>query len=102
MLRGAERWPLSTSPEWWTAFFTGAGALSPFILGMGWWMFRIDRAISRIAHLGETLEEFKRESILDRGTIWNRINDQDVRLGAHGERLSSLEAKVDGRPPRGR
>ena len=92
---------MSASPEWWTAFFAGAGALTPFILGLGWWMFRIDRAISRIAHLGETLEQFKRENISDRGTIWNRINEHEMRLGAHGERLSALEAKVDLRP-RGR
>jgi len=94
--------PLLTNPEWWMAFFAGVGAISPFILGFGWWMFRIDRAIGRVAQLGHTLDEFKRESIVDRDTIWNRINDHEMRLGSHGERLSAAEAKLEFRPPRGR
>lgn len=81
-----------------------SGAVLALASGFAVWMFRIDRAVVRIAHIAEGLIELRdtlHESVKDIRTekerehqaLWTRIDQQGDRLTDHGERITRLESR---------
>ncbi len=61
------------TPDIWIAIFTGLGVMVALTSGFGFWMFRIDRAVTRIEVLAGNYSEFRRDSLADRIGLRERI-----------------------------
>jgi hypothetical protein len=89
--------------EGWASLL--GGAVLALASGFGAWMFRIDRAVGRIAHLAEglvqirdafneALRETRADNDREHQDLRQRIDQHSERLGEHAERITRLEPRT--------
>jgi hypothetical protein len=61
--------------EQWTAFFTGILAMTPFVVGGGVWMFRIDRGLRAINALADRMQKVEGDVEKVEGSVQKHARD---------------------------